>query len=151
MNKSKEGYFELDGVRYYPRPSFHIGAIIESTKPIDPGKIYGGVWEEFGKGKVIVGVDSSDEDFNEAFNSGGEKSHKLTVNEMPEHSHSVSFQGVTKQVMVDTAINDIGWGVHFEEQGGYRSNPGNINITGGNHYHNNMPPYIVAYRYRRIA
>ncbi len=40
-------------------------------------------------GKFIVGYDETDGNFDTIGNTGGEKSHSLTMNEMPAHSHNV--------------------------------------------------------------
>ena len=47
-----------------------------------------GTWERL-KGKVIVGVDEDDEDFNTIGAEIGEKTHTLTIPEMPEHDHDI--------------------------------------------------------------
>lgn len=41
----------------------------------------------FGKGRVLVGVDTSQSEFNIVMKNGGEKTHTLTINEMPNHLH----------------------------------------------------------------
>lgn len=43
--------------------------------------------------RVPVGKDSTDSDFNALGNTGGEKTHQLTVNEMPSHQHDVGIFG----------------------------------------------------------
>ena len=42
-------------------------------------------------GRVVVGKDASDADFNALAKTGGEKSHTLTAAEMPPHSHSTAM------------------------------------------------------------
>lgn len=85
------------------------------------------------KGRTLVGKDSSDTDFNELGKTGGEKTHTLTVNEMPSHKHG--FQ----------ANND------FHAQSGTDAwifkggrNDGFILETGGDQPHNNLQPYLVT-------
>ncbi|MCW1043450.1 phage baseplate protein, partial [Streptococcus anginosus] len=58
-----------------------------STAPTNPTTFMGGVWERFGNGRVLVCVDEADADFNTANKTGGEKTHTLTIDEMPSHSH----------------------------------------------------------------
>lgn len=59
---------------------FPIGHIIESTNPEDPTKRLGGKWERFGNGKVLVGVDENQPEFESVEKSGGHK-------EMQRHNH----------------------------------------------------------------
>ena len=144
---AREGYFEVNGVRYYPRPSFHIGYILESAVKFDPGKEYGGVWEEFeiGKGRVIVGVDESDSDFNVVGKTGGEKTHQLTINEMPNHNHPICLSG--------SEYHDYNATYDYVLRQDYRKYAGLdlAGYRGGDQSHNNLQPYVTAYRYVRIA
>lgn len=67
---------------------YPVGSIYTSINSTDPSTLFGGTWERFGKGKVLVGVDEDDSDFSEANKTGGEKTHTLTVDEMPSHTHT---------------------------------------------------------------
>lgn len=66
---------------------YPVGSIYISTSSENPGNIYGGTWEEYGKGRTLVGVDSNDSDFSTVEKLGGEKTHTLTIDEMPSHNH----------------------------------------------------------------
>lgn len=80
---------------------YPIGSIYLSTSPTNPGTIFTGTsWEAYAQGKTIIGVDTSDSDFNEAEKIGGAKTislahthatsgHILTVAEMPNHTHNM--------------------------------------------------------------
>ena len=85
------------------------------------------------KGRTLVGKDSTDTDFNTLGKTGGEKTHTLTIDEMPSHKHG--FQ----------ANND------FHAQSGTDAwifkggrNDGFILETGGSQPHNNLQPYLVT-------
>ena len=67
---------------------YPVGAIYMSVNSTNPGTLFGGTWVEWGTGKVPVGINTSDTDFNEVEKTGGEKSHQLSANEMPTHSHT---------------------------------------------------------------
>ncbi|WP_408954722.1 phage baseplate protein [Natroniella sp. ANB-PHB2] len=57
----------------------------------NPAELLGfGEWQPVAAGKVPVGVDPNDSDFNSVEKTGGEKEVNLSENEMPSHSHSVS-------------------------------------------------------------
>lgn len=84
------------------------------------------------KGRTLVGKDSTDTDFNKLGKTSGEKTHTLTVDEMPSHKHSMNFG--------DSAGGD---GSGFV----YSSTSGNNNVfmleTGGGQAHNNLQPSLT--------
>ena len=45
------------------------------------------------RGKFVVGYDQGDSDYSTVGNTGGEKTHTLTVGEMPRHSHNITMWG----------------------------------------------------------
>lgn len=68
---------------FYP-----VGSVYETMdSSFDPNKKWGGTWERI-KGRVLVGVDENDSDFNTAEKTGGEKTHTLVVSELPQHTHA---------------------------------------------------------------
>ena len=70
----------------YPVGSIYINA----TSNTNPGTLLGiGTWVALGAGKVLVGYDASDSDFNSAMETGGSKTHTLATTNMPSHTHSV--------------------------------------------------------------
>ena len=129
--------------------SYPVGSIYISTSGTNPGSTYGGTWVEYGKGKTLVGVDSSDSDFNTVEKIGGEKKHTLTIDEMPSHMHNISdYWG--------RDISTYGWGSLITQySSGYVFSPTNINNnmsnTGGSQAHNNLQPYITVYMWKRTA
>lgn len=92
------------------------------------------------KGKVPVGYDSSDTDFDTLGETGGEKEHTLTVNELPTHSHE-QF-AVANPSSGGTGIR----GTYNEVEGSgmsrYSTNT-QTGITGEDEPHNNLQPYVV--------
>lgn len=69
---------------------YPIGVIYESDDATPPNVVFGrGVWERI-VGRMLIGVDEKDTDFNAAGKTGGEKAHVLTAQEMPEHKHTAS-------------------------------------------------------------
>lgn len=68
---------------------YHIGRIIINTSGTNPSDYLGfGNWEQYGKGKVLVGLNSDDVDFNTIDKTGGQKTVTLTVSQMPQHTHT---------------------------------------------------------------
>ena len=130
----------VEGIdNFYP-----IGSIYQSTAPTNPATFMGGVWERFGNGRVLVGVDETDADFNAANKQGGEKAHTLTIDELPSHSHR---QYVSANNGNDSIRRD------WDSDGSGRAYDQGMNTgsTGGDKPHNNLQPYITIYRWHRIA
>jgi hypothetical protein len=124
---------------FYP-----IESIYQSTVNANPSTFIGGTWERFGNGRVLVGVDEADSDFNTSNKTGGAKKHTLTVAEMPSHSHG---QVVT--------ANNTGSAIRrdYDSDGsaGIYSQGVQTEATGGGQAHNNLQPYITVYMWRRTA
>lgn len=69
----------------YPIGSIYISATLTTVAQVQA--LFGGTWELFGAGRVLVGKDSSTE-FGTMLKTGGEKTHTLSVSEMPSHNHT---------------------------------------------------------------
>ncbi len=107
---------------------------------------FGGTWEVYGSGRVLV-AKSSETEFNALGKTGGAKTHTLTINEMPSHSHrQAEYEGSVGGIECATAL-------HLNWLGTFDGNRVGLNTAtaGGGQAHNNLQPYIVVYRYRRTA
>ena len=124
----------------YPVGSIYMSATMSTVDEVQA--TFGGTWEAWGSGKVPVGVDPEDTDFDTAEETGGEKTHTLTVDEMPSHSH-----GGIKRVSSETS-GDQQEGINM---GRYYGNNSWVSNTGGGQAHNNLQPYITCYMFKRIA
>ena len=138
----KGGTFQSGEDKYYPNAYYEIGDLFFTTRSENPNLRFGGTWELYGKGKVLVCVDPDDSDFSAVKKTGGEKEHTLTIDEMPSHNHSVKY-----------ASNDTGFGDNYftaGKKGNYNTSNVPINYTGGGQAHNNLQPYITCYIWIRI-
>ena len=130
--------------KYYPHPYYPVGSIYLSVNNTNPSRWFGGTWELIAQGRTLVGVDTSDADFNTVKKTGGEKKHTLTVAEMPSHNHEI----------VSTSGSDRGLALYpFSMiQQNYRTADANVCLyTGGNQPHNNLQPYFTCYIWCRTA
>lgn len=119
---------------------YPIGSIYLSLNDINPNKLFGGTWERI-KGKTLVGVDESDIDFKTSKLIGGEKTHKLTINEMPSHKHGVNgYWGTTG-----------GGQIRVGELNAGNLVTNNTTMSGGDQAHNNMQPYYTCFIWYRTA
>jgi len=123
--------------------TYPVGSIYTSIVSTNPATLLGvGTWAAFGAGKVMVGLDSGDSDFDTAEETGGAKTHTLSIAEMPAHTHATEGN--------DT--NDAGAGVPYvDTKSGSTSNSNATTSTGGGGAHNNLQPYIVVYMWKRTA
>lgn len=142
--------------------SYPVGSIYISTSSENPGNIYGGTWEEYGKGRTLVGVDSSDSDFSTVEKLGGEKTHTLTIDEMPSHNHvermfldqsgyfEVKPAGYAYYKYSTQSSNVIGWtNTQISNINYWRI--GDTEDKGGSQAHNILQPYITTYMWKRTA
>lgn len=121
---------------------FPIGYIYLSTSSTNPSAYFGGTWQRISNGKVLVGVDENDTDFNVPNLTGGEKTHTLTVDEMPSHNHSLPGR------LVNTGGSDIVR--ELAGQDGANNNSSSYN-TGGGQPHNNLQPYFTCYIWEKVG
>ena len=125
--------------------AYPVGALFFTTVATNPGTLYGGTWAAWGGGRTPVGVNAADTDFNAVEKTGGEKTHTLTVDEMPSHTHELFMRN-------GSVVNDY----YGDPQGGtgadatYRQSA-YIDYTGGGQAHNNLQPYITCYIWKRTA
>lgn len=124
---------------------FPIGSIYITQDNTNPSEILKfGTWERV-KGKVLVGLDENDTDFNVIGKTGGEKTHKLSIAEMPSHNHSKTTVPKDNEWIAPKS----GWNYSFTDQETYIQN---TDKTGGDQPHNNLQPYrVVGYMWLRTA
>ena len=136
-----------------PFPYVPIGGIIEwdgtglnsapdLSTPEKVASVYGyGTWERYGIDRVTVGAGG---EYN-AGSIGGEKEHTLNIAEMPSHQHQLHGWAISVSSNPSTQYAPV---YPYDQYD-------NTNLTtrpvGEGQPHNNMPPYIGTYRYRRIA
>lgn len=119
---------------------FHpINSVYISFDPTDPGDLFGGTWEQIQGRFLLAACEEYPVD-----SIGGEPTHKLTNAEAPSHSHPL---GYGKYGGISSGTTE--WLV----QASYANSPskdGASGSTGGNQPHNNMPPYLAVYMWRRV-
>ena len=106
--------------------------------------IGGTTWVRFGEGRMMVGYSTTDSDFGTVEETGGSKTHTLTVDEIPSHTHKLD----------PTKYTDTAGGGSNPSLYGDGDNVGtewSTTATGGGSAHNNLPPYIVTYMWKRTA
>ena len=149
---------------------YPVGSIYMSTTDDTKEKVqekFGGTWEKYAQGRTLIG-EGTGTDSNglvQTFtnnSTGGEYTHKLTISEMPSHTHPHSEHIVDGDYGYVPAGSHIASFVHALSSNDSRNgvftdrgptavvDTGLIRQNGGSESHNNIEPYIVTYMYKRI-
>lgn len=129
---------------------FPIGSTYITQEETNPSTILNfGTWERV-KGKVLVGLDEDDTAFNIIGKTGGEKTHTLTVSEIPVHKHKLKTSTSSSSSGTGNfqLLKEEGWAVSpIHEINGTETTS-----VGGDQSHNNLQPYrVVGYMWIRTA
>lgn len=94
---------------------YPVGAIYTSTVSTSPSTLFGGTWEAFGQGRVLIGAGTGTDKNNtqKTFAVGetdatGEYGHTLITDEMPSHTHSVNGDTDSANATHSHTINFLG-------------------------------------------
>ena len=154
-NDISDTYAKKDDMEAAMQRMYPIGSIYFSAVGTNPSELFGfGTWQAWGAGRVPVGVDASQTEFNAVEKTGGEKAHALTINEMPSHTHEISYRPIGDPSDDPFAL--------FKSEGGITgtyNSPGTelsqdaleAKAAGGGQAHNNLQPYITCYMCKRTA
>lgn len=126
---------------YTPLDSYPIGSIYMSTEDTSPDTLFGGTWERI-TGRFLLGAtdNGSSGASQAAGRTGGEATHTLTENEMPAHTHPIPY------TTYNTSTS--GTSRRFAAYSGSTVSTGS---AGSGAAHNNMPPYLSVYMWKRTA
>ena len=102
--------------------------------------IGGGTWVAFGAGRVLVGLDANQTEFDTVSEEGGAKTHALSIAELPAHTHSFNYADRGDSFGGSYAMSVSGGG-----------NTRTTTSIGSGTAHNNLQPYIVVYMWKRTA
>lgn len=149
-------FFQTAGTNFVLDNVYPIGSIYMNVNSTNPERLFGGTWEQI-QGKFLLGMSSS----YPAGSQGGEASHTLTTDEMPSHGHNpaneAGYYGFITNSKKAFSIGDMGSQSGSGRYYPYASAAFDISrntltgTTGGGKSHNNMPPYLSIYIWKRIA
>lgn len=130
-------YADTGLVSQIARSLWPVGAIYSSTVNVSPADLFGfGVWEPI-RGVFLL----AENDEHPAGSTGGEFEHTLTVAEMPSHTHNI--KAASDMIQAGTGRSQINTG--GTEWGGV------VTYAGGSQPHNNTPPHLSVYMWKRVS
>ena len=142
------GALQIDGNSIFDM-IYPVGSIYMSVNPTSPGTLFGGTWTRI-QDRFLLAAGSS----YAAGATGGEATHKLTVSEIPSHNHCERFCWENTAAAKNTlAVNGTALYATNSVSGVAGIDRGTSfgNYTGGGSAHNNMPPYLAVYMWKRTA
>ena len=126
---------------------YPVGSIYISASATSPASLFGGTWEQI-EGRFLLACGDNGDGWNYSPGStGGEPTHKLTVNEMPSHTHVIYR---------NTGTDDSNFSGHIanrvaaNDTDDAQKQTVTSDATGGSAAHNNMPPYLAVYMWKRV-
>ena len=156
--------------------AYPVGSIYMSMSATNPAELFGGTWEQIAQGRCLIGAGTGTDSRSEsktftAGATGGEYNHVLTVGELASHDHSASSNstgGHTHVQSTNGADSDTHpnggkyssgsqFGVTSQTNGATTGSSGGhshtitVNNNGSGTAHNNLPPYLGLYVWKRTA
>ena len=119
---------------------YPVGSYYWSQKNTSPDELFGGKWQTI-SGRFLFSTDSN----HSVDSTGGEEKHTLTIDEMPSHNHAYQkFNHYTYVYCNDSGRNYV----PYRDDSNFMIST-TSDYTRRSQVHNNMPPYITAYCWRR--
>ena len=163
-------------IQQFTKTMYPVGSIYMSVTSTNPATYFGGTWVAWGSGRVPVGINTSDSNFNTVEKTGGAATVTLTTSQIPSHTHTFSGSSTTTSSAgshthnigrdTDGGAGSSRYTVHSAgTSGADATSPtsstgahthtltpkGSNSNTGGGGSHNNLQPYIVCYMWKRTA
>lgn len=120
---------------------YPVGSIYMSVNSTSPATLFGGTWKAI-QGKFLLGAYGNT---YKAGSTGGEAAHTLTESEMPNHKHSIWFPNDGGEQSAEIGYPKTG------SKNTYYAEASKTSGAGGGAAHNNMPPYLAVYIWKRTA
>jgi len=131
---------------------YPVGSIFTTVSSTAPATLLGmGTWAAFGAGRVPVGINASDSDFNTAEETGGSKTHTLTTSELPSHTHTFDYTQNPNTNGANSQPHPISSTAHGSNSGYNVVANKTTNAAGSGSAHTIVQPYIVVYMWKRTA
>lgn len=137
-----------------------VGSYYWSNDSTNPATLFGGTWEPLPAGYTLIAQGSGSDSFGSfTYTAGekyGERKHQLTTDEMAPHMHQerMTTSDGNPNPLVNLETNGTLSGATVPQGFGYThkaTDTVNTVSAGGGKGHNNIPPVIASYAWRRTA
>lgn len=154
VGRLKNGGSSSEGGSSSALDAYPVGSIYMSVNETSPEELFGGSWVRIQSRFLLAAGDGYS-----AGSEGGEASHQLTASELPSISGTIN-----------ASSNGNTWGVFSAASGAFSKGTNDLpsstasgasssaqrasTVTmsfGGNQSHNNMPPYLAVFMWKRTA
>ncbi len=140
---------------------YPVGAIYMSVVSTSPATLFGGAWAVWGTGRVPVGIDTAQTEFDTIEETGGAKTHALSIAELASHNHTQnahSHLATTRTTSYASGTQSswrcmsfVGTSNDYAQNVSTSSDTATNIATGSGTVHNNLQPYITCYMWKRTA
>lgn len=123
---------------------YPVGSIYMSVNSTSPASFLGGTWYQL-QDRFLLGAGSYSNG-----STGGSATHTLTINEMPNHNHQGLYW---QQSSYGISLDGGGSSIYMNHSWTGKTNTTSLytGSKGNGQAHNNMPPYLVVYMWRRTV
>lgn len=122
--------------------TYPVGSIYMSVSDMSPDELFGfGIWEQIKDTFLLCAGDNYS-----VGDIGGEAEHILTEEEMPSHTHTYKRHAFDR----NDSDPETGEDVYGANNKTLAAHEGTTVATGGGQAHNNMPPYLAVYAWKRV-
>lgn len=121
---------------------YPIGSIYINVNNVNPGNLIGGTWERI-QDTFLLAAGST----YAGGSTGGEAEHTLTVDEMPSHRHHI----LTNNDDFNNSSGGGNYGTTHDGTTAWYATTWYTENEGGGQAHNNMPPFLAVYVWKRTA
>ena len=125
---------------------YPIGSIYLSMKSTNPSTYFGGTWKQISKGRCLVGVDTSQTEFNAVNKTGGSKY-------LQQHKHTLTFTKTSADLSGGgaTHYHNFGEGLAFGISADKKYTRDDMMANSGTGNAGNLQPYLTCYIWQRTA
>lgn len=151
-------YLDKTGLKYFwgkikakmpgPLQAYPVGSVyISISSNFNPNTSFGGTWSKIAEGHCLIQAGNT----YTLASTGGESTHKLTVQEMPQHAHKIiRMDNMPVSSWATNANKGDQW--EFPVDGPTNGHTEYMaEFAGGGNAHNNMPPYLAVNIWKRTA
>jgi len=136
---------------------YPVGSIYMSVNNINPGTLFGGTWESWGAGRVPVGVDTTQTEFDTVEETGGSKTHThgfasgnawANIGSPNYNANALGFSAMNWHGTKSTySVGDAS----SSQASGHPNRSHDTSLGGSTDGATTLQPYITCYMWKRTA